>query len=67
MDLLLKDKVSIVTGCDQEIGLEICRTFVREGSIVYATILRETSQDVLVEHCGDLQGEVIPVCFDITD
>lgn len=67
MDLLLKDKVSIITGCDQGIGLEICKTFVRAGSTVYATILKEVSQDALMEHCRDLPGKVIPVCFDITD
>lgn len=67
MNLLLKDKVSVITGCDHGIGLEICRNFARAGSIVYATILKESSQDTLMEHCRNLPGKVIPVCFDITD
>ena len=67
MELLLKDKVSIITGCDQGIGLEICKAFACAGSIVYATILRETSHDALMEYCRNLPGKVIPVCFDITD
>lgn len=67
MNLLLKEKVSIITGCDQGIGLEICRAFAGAGSIVYATILEESSRDTVIGHCRDLPGKVIPVCFDITD
>lgn len=67
MDNILHGKVALITGCDQGIGLCICKEFVSEGAFVYANVLRESSKDKVLEECKSLQGKVVPVCFDITD
>lgn len=67
MDKLLEGKVAIVTGCDQGIGLCICREFVREGAVVYANILKEDSKSYILQVCDSLPGRVFPMCFDVTD
>jgi len=67
MDNILHGKVALITGCDQGIGLCICREFVSEGALVYANILKESSRDTVIEECKLLQGKVVPVCFDVTD
>ena len=67
MEKLIKDKVALVTGCDQGIGLQICRLFVEQGATVYANILRAESANHLKEICERLSGRVVPMAFDITD
>lgn len=67
MDSILRGKTALITGCDQGIGLCICKEFVSEGAVVYANVLRESSKEKVLEECSSLQGEVIPVCFDVTD
>ena len=67
MDSMLRGKVALITGCDQGIGLCICKEFVSEGAFVYANVLKEPSKEKVLEECRFLQGKVIPVCFDITD
>ena len=67
MKQLLENKVAIVTGCDQGIGLQICKTFAAAGAIVYPTVLKESSCGKVLKACEGLTGKVIPVCFDITD
>lgn len=67
MKQLLDSKVAIVTGCDQGIGLQICKTFAAAGATVYPTVLKETSCEKVLNECEGLPGRVIPVCFDITD
>lgn len=42
MEILLKEKVALITGCDQGIGLAICKEFVSQGATVYANGLKET-------------------------
>lgn len=67
MEKLLDNKVALVTGCDQGIGLSICKKLVEYGATVYANILSEASADVIETSCQGLEGAAIPVCFDITD
>lgn len=67
MKILLKEKVALITGCDQGIGFEICKEFVSQGAIVYANVLKETSIEKILMNCANMYGKVIPVCFDITD
>lgn len=67
MDNMLQGKVALITGCDQGIGLSICKEFVSEGALVYANVLKESSKDKVLGECKQLQGKVFPVCFDITD
>lgn len=65
--LLLCNKVALVTGCDQGIGLAIAKKFVESGAIVYANVLKSDSVDKLINELQNLPGIIIPVCFDITD
>ncbi|MBQ9765486.1 MAG: SDR family oxidoreductase [Lachnospiraceae bacterium] len=68
MDILLKGKVAFVTGCDQGIGYSICETFVKSGAIIYANVLNKASEDKLKNlNQAHYEGQVIPVCFDVTD
>lgn len=67
MDLLLRDKVALITGCDQGIGLSICKKFAENGAIVYANVLMEESVDMLLSLEGNFTGKIVPVCFDITE
>lgn len=67
MEQLLKNKVTLVTGCDSGIGRSICKVFAEHGATVYANILKEDSAEELMAQCKDLIGTVIPVPYDITD
>lgn len=67
MEILLKEKVALITGCDQGIGLAICKEFVSQGATVYANVLKETSIEKILTCCKNMHGKVVPVCFDITN
>lgn len=67
MEKLLRNKVALVTGCDQGIGRSICRLFAEQGATVYANILKKESAVDLITQCENAEGTVIPVVFDITD
>jgi len=67
MEKLLQGKVALITGCDQGIGLSICKLFVEQGAIVYANVLKETSVELLKKECGNSDCDIIPICFDVTD
>lgn len=66
MDKLLRNKVALITGCDQGIGRSICTMFVDQGATVYANILNEKSAEELIGQCESLDGQVVPMVFDIT-
>lgn len=66
MDLLLRGKVALVSGCDQGIGLAICNRLFEQGSIVYANILREESAERIARVDETTGARIEPVCFDIT-
>lgn len=67
MEQILQNKVALVTGCDRGIGQSIAKCFAEQGAIVYANVLRENSEDFLLSETCRFPGELIPVCFDITD
>ncbi|MBP3805802.1 MAG: SDR family oxidoreductase [Oribacterium sp.] len=67
MDRLLRNKVALVTGCDTGIGKSICKLFVEQGATVYANILNQDSALILKDECKDLEGNILPVVYDITD
>lgn len=67
MRRLLEGRTAVVTGCDSGIGFQTVKKFVAEGATVYANILKEESQYGIIEECSSLEGECIPVAFDIRD
>lgn len=66
MEKLLRNKVALITGCDQGIGRSICTMFADQGATVYANILKEESAAELISQCKSFDGQVMPVVFDIT-
>jgi 3-oxoacyl-[acyl-carrier protein] reductase len=48
----LKDKVSIITGAAQGIGLATAEKFAREGAIVVVCDLRQPGVDAAVARCA---------------
>lgn len=65
---LLRDKVCLVTGAGRGIGKSTVMRFAQEGAIVYANVREEGLLEEWIElHHEELEGEIIPVYFDITD
>lgn len=63
MDLGLRDKVVVVTGASQGIGLAVARAFREEGARVVAGARRSSPElDAL-----SAQGAVVPVAVDLTE
>ena len=58
MELLLANKICIITGAAQGIGREIARRFADDGAIVYACDRQEFTSD---------NARIHPLVFDITD
>lgn len=64
MDGLLKDKVAVVTGAAQGIGLEIARLFTQHGARVLVVDLNAARVESAV---SELSGEVACAVCDVTD
>ena len=58
MNLLLENKVCIITGAAQGIGHQIAKQFAADGAIVYACDKQEFSTD---------NERIHPIVMDITD
>lgn len=65
--MLLKDKTSIITGCNKGIGLSILEIFAQNGSNIFACY-RERSNNI-VDNCKNLSSKfgvkIYPVFFDL--
>ena len=51
--MLLKNKVSVITGCNRGIGKSILETFSQNGSSIFACV--RNIDDKFLEFIGDLE------------
>ena len=63
----LNNKVSIITGAAQGIGLATALKFAAEGAIVVVCDLRQTAIDEAVKQCKALGAQAIGCLMDVTD
>ena len=67
--MLLKDKNSIITGCNRGIGKEIVRVFAENGSNIWACVRKENK--TFTKYINYLEQKhsvrINPVYFDLTD
>ncbi len=69
MNMLLENKVCVITGAGRGIGQAIAQLFAEHGATVYANDLVPGCMDAWVEEFNQEceQGKVVPTYFDITD
>jgi 3-oxoacyl-[acyl-carrier protein] reductase len=63
----LQDKVSIITGAAQGIGLATALKFAAEGAIVVVCDLRQAAIDEAVKQCQALGAQAFGCVMDVTD
>ena len=64
---MLNGKIALLTGTSRGIGYKTALIFAQYGATVYANAKREGSLDSLIKECAGLDGNIIPVYFDVTD
>lgn len=66
--MMLKGKVSLITGSSRGIGNAMVRRFAEEGAVVYANVRKENELDFhIFGGATDYSGTIIPVYFDVRD
>jgi 3-oxoacyl-[acyl-carrier protein] reductase len=63
----LKNKVSIITGAAQGIGLATALKFAQEGAIVVVCDLRQAGVDAAVAQCRELGAKAVGYAVNVTD
>jgi 3-oxoacyl-[acyl-carrier protein] reductase len=63
----LKDKVSIITGAAQGIGLATALKFAREGAVVIVCDMKATAVDEAVAECRRLGAQAAGFVLNVTD
>tara|TARA_A100001015_G_scaffold280494_1_gene342760 strand:+ start:613 stop:1356 length:744 start_codon:yes stop_codon:yes gene_type:complete len=65
--MLLKNKVSVITGCNRGIGKSILETFSQNGSSIFACV--RNIDDKFLEFIGDLEkknnNKIVPISFNL--
>lgn len=62
----LNQKVSLITGAAQGIGLATALKFAREGAIVVACDVQQAGVDAAVKRCQDLSATAVGFVMDVT-
>ena len=66
-DLLLKNKIILVTGASRGIGKAVCDKFSNEGAIVYAGIRNENVAKEIESENSKTGGKIIPIKLDVCE
>jgi 3-oxoacyl-[acyl-carrier protein] reductase len=66
MNTRLTGKVSIITGAGQGIGLATALKFAKEGAVVIAADVRQSSVDEVVKQCQTLGAKAMGLVVDVT-
>lgn len=65
-NMRLKDKVSLITGAAQGIGLATAVKFAQEGAIVIVCDMKQTAVDEAVKKCQDIGAQALGLVMDVT-
>jgi 3-oxoacyl-[acyl-carrier protein] reductase len=65
-NMRLKDKVSLITGAAQGIGLATAIKFAKEGAIVIVCDVKQTVVDAAVKQCQDIGAQALGFVVDVT-
>jgi 3-oxoacyl-[acyl-carrier protein] reductase len=65
-NMRLKDKVSLITGAAQGIGLATALKFAKEGAIVIVCDVKQIAVDEAVKKCRDIGAQALGFVVDVT-
>ena len=67
--MILKNKFSVITGCNRGIGLEILKTFSENGANIFACVrnIDDKFNDVKNSLEEKYKNKIIPIKFDLSD
>ena len=69
IEMLLKNKTAVITGCNRGIGKETLKIFAENGANIFACVRKETEEfSERIKNLSEKNSvEIIPLYFDMTD